>query len=177
MDTFHFQVSQPTDQGGQTPAGQMLLSFRLDRIQRFAAGLRPIRLHGMERMRGMAWSTLRMMMEEESARPVSAEELDEAIRLFARLEIYEVRRKARDWLMVALFAAGIITGGWLLSRGTVLAGYITVLATLPVILVLRLCIEEWQLYRLRRPWGFGRGVLLFALKEIMADPRWKAGAG
>lgn len=173
MDHRHHELPRASDPDGKAPGAERFSSFKLDRIQRFASGLRSIRLHDMERVRGLAWSVLRTMMEEEQARPVSAEDLDEAVRMFAQFEAYEIHSKTRDRWMAALFAAGAGTGAWLLSRGMLLPGYITVVAALPVVLILRLCIGEWQLYRLRRPWGFGRTVLLFALKEVLADPRWE----
>jgi hypothetical protein len=147
---------------------------RLALARRLAAAIDGIRIHGMERVRGMAWSALETARRDPGARAAGDEALRDIVPMLAeawrwRLALGRVTRLA--W---GLAAVGAVAGALLLTRPEAgFAGYAVLIASPALALALRVGIEEVCLWRLRRRHRLGREVLVFLLKALLPDRRWQ----
>lgn len=151
-----------------------LSPFQRDRIERFAAAMGPIRSHRMDRVRFMAWEALLDAMRSDARVPVAPpDERDRTRRLFGALTSYRHWTRKADWLLVVL-AMSSVMGGLAYMLVAPIAGFLLVLITPGALTLLWLLIQEACLLALRRRFGISREILIFALKEIVGDPRWEA---
>ena len=149
--------------------------FRLDRIERFAAALGPIRSHRMDRVMGMSWGALRVAMDAESIGRASATRRRSAMRLFAALTSYRRLACRVDGALSAIFASALagIVSIWLVARPNPIFGCFAVAAIADSLLTVRVVFAEWRLFSLRRHLGVTREEIAFALSEIVSDSRWE----
>ena len=148
--------------------------FQLTQVKRFAATSEAIHQFPMLLATpGMAKAALSVAMKAENVPDVSTQTVDDAIHAFSRLSSYSANSKRVTCFVLLLLAIGIGCGVYLWHQAGALIGSTATLGIVVVLFVANVFYGYLAIRPIKREFNLTDEEVVFALNDIIADPKWQ----
>jgi hypothetical protein len=149
--------------------------YQLDRIARFASASDSLHQnHLLLLTPGMIKPTLVMAMRAKKTPEISEPRLQKAIEAFTQLLAHSERAKRINRLIPVALVLGAICGAFVWGRVGPAMAIVVIAAILVAAVLIKLCYGYFALRPIMRQFQLTYDETVFALNEVIADPRWRA---